>query len=66
MGAEIIPFARTASEAWAAYHALMQEAKHNPELGADRDHLDRRIAAHRRFTTLFERECQHRSTARSA
>lgn len=66
MGAEIIPFARNASEAWAAYHALLQEAKHNPELGADREHLDRRLAAHRRFFTLFERECRASQIARHA
>lgn len=57
MSAEIVPFARSASDAWAAYHGLLQEAKRNPSLGGDLTHLERRIAAHRVFCRLFEREC---------
>lgn len=66
MTATVIPFARCASEAWDAYMALCHEAADRPELMTDAGHLDRRIAAHKRFFTLFARECAASRPARSA
>lgn len=43
--AQVLPFARNSSEAWAAYHALEQQARRDPSLMMSRDYLDRRIAA---------------------
>lgn len=56
MSAQILPFTRSASEAWAYYLCLQQETQADPRLVTDRDHLERRLAAHRLFFALFSRE----------
>jgi len=58
MTAAIIPFTRTAEEAWQAFQALNQDALADPRLLMDPDHMERREAAHALFAALFRRECE--------
>lgn len=64
MSAEILHFARSADEAWAAYQALNDEALADSRMMFDPDHIERRAAAHDVFAALFRRECQHSAQTR--
>jgi hypothetical protein len=63
-GAQIIPFATSAEQAWDSYMALVAETRANPALLLDEGHRDRRAQAHRTFSALFCRECEQIDRAR--
>jgi hypothetical protein len=56
MTARVIPFARTAEQAWDAYQALNDELQADPALLFDADHQRRRDAAHEVFVRLYHRD----------
>jgi hypothetical protein len=63
-GAQIIPFATSAEQAWDSYMALVAEARADPRLLLDAEHRERRAQAHRTFSALFCRECEQIDRAR--